>query len=129
MMQALRAGKEGPLFLVRFLDDGFLRLVTQEQLDRMLDRIRDHPKLDAPQKAAAIRHLSSGAKLVEPDQQGRFVLPSQLVQEMGLREEVAFCGAQNRIEIWPAAARRDLESADQQVLRKLEPAIKEVLDL
>jgi DNA-binding transcriptional regulator/RsmH inhibitor MraZ len=52
-----------------------------------------------------------------------------LVQEMGLREEVAFCGAQNRIEIWPAAARRDLESADQQVLRKLEPAIKEVLDL
>ncbi|GMV79982.1 MAG: transcriptional regulator MraZ [Planctomycetota bacterium] len=109
LMKTLEESNEGQLLLMRWNDEGFLRLYTQTQLDTIIDNIRQRQDLDEATKAELVAHLSGGAEPIEPDKQGRFVLPAAWVDQLGMREEVAFCGAFNRIELWPAEARRDYD--------------------
>jgi MraZ protein len=46
------------------------------------------------------RFLVGGAKEVELDAQGRFVIPTPLFEHAGLKDEVVFIGLANWIEIW-----------------------------
>jgi len=114
MIKALEAADEGQLLLMRLGQEGFLRIYTQEQLDSKIDEIRNNEKLDAQTRNELVRRLARNAVPFEPDAQGRFVLPANWVQELSLSDEVAFCGAFNWIEIWPAAARRDVEAQENE---------------
>lgn len=46
------------------------------------------------------RFLVGGAKEIELDKQGRFVIPQSLLEHAGLEEEVVFIGLVNWVEIW-----------------------------
>jgi MraZ protein len=46
------------------------------------------------------RFLVGGAKEIELDAQGRFVIPTPLFEHAGLKDEVVFIGLANWIEIW-----------------------------
>lgn len=48
------------------------------------------------------RFFFSGAAEVEPDKQGRILLPQHLREYAGLEKDVAFIGTSNRAEIWDA---------------------------
>ena len=48
------------------------------------------------------RFLSAGAQIMEPDKQGRILLPQHLREYAGLEKDVAFIGTSNRAEIWDA---------------------------
>ncbi|MFH1430288.1 MAG: division/cell wall cluster transcriptional repressor MraZ [Candidatus Uhrbacteria bacterium] len=50
------------------------------------------------------RFLLAGAMDVEPDKQGRIVIPEYLRQFSGLKKSVVVAGLFNRIEIWDADA-------------------------
>ena len=52
-------------------------------------------------KARAIqRYLFSGACEVEPDKQGRILIPGNLREFAGLEKDIMVIGASNRAEIW-----------------------------
>lgn len=46
------------------------------------------------------RFLFSGATQVEPDKQGRILIPNNLREYAGLDKEILVVGASNRAEIW-----------------------------
>jgi MraZ protein len=46
------------------------------------------------------RFLVGGAKEIELDKQGRFVIPQSLLEHAGLKDEVVFIGLVNWVEVW-----------------------------
>ncbi|MCZ7647945.1 MAG: hypothetical protein M5U26_22250 [Planctomycetota bacterium] len=129
LMKVILEADEGQILLVRWNEEGFLRMYTQTQLDQILDGIRRREDLTEEVRAALIAHLSGHAEPVEPDKQGRIVLPPHWVDQLGLREEVAFCGAFNRIEVWPAEARRDHETRERETIAASAAKITGILNL
>lgn len=113
MLKVAQESGEGQLLLMRLNNESYLRIYTQQQLDQKIDEIRGRGDLDVKVRSELVRNLSRNAVPIEPDSQGRFVLPGRWVDELSLREEVAFCGAFSWIEVWPAGARRELEKKEQ----------------
>jgi MraZ protein len=79
-----------------------LGLWTQEGFNEVANRLRDKVREGlAPQNA--VRALAANAVQVEPDAQGRILIPQRLRAYAGLDRDVAVIGALDRIEIWDAA--------------------------
>jgi MraZ protein len=93
-----------------------LGLWTQEGFNEVANRLRDKVREGlAPQNA--VRALAANAVQVEPDAQGRILIPQRLRQYAGLERDVAVIGALDRIEIWDAGRWRDESSqADESLL-------------
>lgn len=63
------------------------------------------------------RTFSSSACEVEPDKQGRIVIPANLREYAGLEKEIMIIGASTHCEVWDASAWQQVcASADQQGL-------------
>ena len=98
----------------RFREDLGERFYVTKGLDHCLfvlpilfisSRDQDQDKIMAMPmgKARGIqRFFFSGAAEVEPDKQGRILLPQHLREYAGLEKDVAFIGTSNRAEIWDA---------------------------
>jgi MraZ protein len=56
-----------------------------------------------PARQLALRQIYSSARAVEPDKQGRIVLPDDFCKSAELSGEVLFCGVESRFEIWNPA--------------------------
>jgi MraZ protein len=93
-----------------------LGLWTQEGFSEVANRLRDKVREGlAPQNA--VRALAANAVQVEPDAQGRILIPQRLREYAVLEREVAVIGAMDRIEIWNAARWREESSeADESLL-------------
>ena len=57
-----------------------------------------------------MRCLVANAAKCEPDKQGRFLIPAELRQYAGLKQEVTFIGQGGHAEIWDAEAYETLEN-------------------
>jgi Uncharacterized protein conserved in bacteria len=57
-------------------------------------------KVSARDRRVFLRHLHSRAQHAAADRQGRLVLPDELCQKVGLKNEVALVGNRGRFEIW-----------------------------
>jgi MraZ protein len=53
------------------------------------------------------RFFFAGATEVNPDRQGRVMLPPPLIEHAGLQREVVVAGVRDRLEIWDRAAWRE----------------------
>lgn len=109
--RAMDDARQDELLLMRWQNEPFLRLYTKKEFDRKLDEVKRKENLPADQRAAAIAYIAKGAEPVEPDSQGRFVLPGKWTDALNIREEVAFCGAFTYIEVWPGELHREMEKA------------------
>ena len=67
------------------------------------------------------RYLFAGATEVQPDKQGRVMVPGYLAQYAGLARDVVVAGVGDRLEIWDRAAWRD-------ELRQVEGSAEDVAD-
>ena len=104
--RAIDEARQDELLLMRWQAEPFLRLYTKKEFDRKLDEVKQNDALTRDQRAAAIAFIAKAAEPVEPDSQGRFVLPGKWTDALNIREEVAFCGAFTYIEVWPAELHR-----------------------
>jgi MraZ protein len=70
----------------------------------------------------ALRKIYSSARQVEPDKQGRILLPDDLCKKVELSGEVVFAGVERRFEIWNAAkwSNAAQEEPAEEVRRALE---------
>ncbi len=110
LMRVIKASKESQLLLVWWNNEQFIRAYTYESLTRKIPNI--HAKIRSELIAEgqneakaeeladkAIAELSSKAMQVEPDKQGRIVLPKQWMEKLGMRGSVKIEGRYSYISI------------------------------
>jgi MraZ protein len=129
LKRAIDDAQEGPLLLMRWQNEPFLRLYTKKQFDIKLDEVKQKPDISAETKASVVEFMARSAEPVEPDSQGRFVLPARWADSLNIREEVAFCGAFTYIKIWPAELQREAERAEAQKMSAVSEQVTNILNM
>jgi len=99
-------------------DSGSLWLQSEETWERVRDDVMALPNFNARHRSLQ-RRLVGSATAVEPDGNGRILVPPSLRQVAGLEKRVIMLGMGNRFEIWDEDtlnAKRDeeIESLDDQ---------------
>lgn len=81
--------------------DQCLFLYGQQAWEELAAKLRALP-LAKPEARAIVRFFFSGARTLECDKQGRFLVPANLrnYADISLRQNVILAGADNRIEVW-----------------------------
>lgn len=81
--------------------DNCLFVYSESQWQSLIDKIADMPVVQARNIQ---RFMFAGAADVEPDKQGRILLPASLREYAGLKKEVTVTGSGSRAEIWDTEA-------------------------
>ena len=81
--------------------DKCLFLYGQQAFEDLAEKLRALPLAKAEARAM-VRFFFAGARTLECDKQGRFLVPANLRSYAGiaLKEDVVLTGADNRIEVW-----------------------------
>ncbi len=79
--------------------DGCLTLYTQEEWSKFQERLDDLSVTKRDFRFVS-RFIYSSASIVEPDKQGRFLIPANLLEVAGLERDALVIGAYRWIEIW-----------------------------
>ncbi len=87
----------GQRFYVMIGADGCLNLLSEEQVEIATAKIKELP----PKQAKLLLRKTFGqAAEVEPDRQGRILIPEKLREHAGLTKDVTLVGASTRAELW-----------------------------
>ena len=94
----------GVSFIITKGLDKCLFLYGQQAWEEMAAKLRALP-LVRPEARAMVRFFFAGARTLECDKQGRFLVPANLRSYAGiaLKEDVILTGADSRIEVWSKA--------------------------
>lgn len=88
----------GASFLITRGKQGCLYLLSEEKKNDLESKIKNIPLGSKLQDS--LRSIFSMAYEVEPDAQGRFVLPLKLREHANLQRDVVMIGVGDRAEIW-----------------------------
>lgn len=89
---------EGRLIVSKGLD-GCLNLYTIEQWNLLMERVSSLPSTKREARLYK-RNLAAKAGECEIDNQGRILIPSNLVKEADLQKECFVIGTGNTVEVW-----------------------------
>ena len=87
----------GESFIITKGLDGCLAVYSQDEWQSEVDKYRG---LTDKKGRALQRYIFSGAEKLEPDKQGRILIPSGLREFAGLDKNVVVVGVSVRVEIW-----------------------------
>lgn len=87
----------GETFIITRGLDNCLFVYSQEEWKLLADKLHALP---VSKSAPLNRFFFAGAAEVEPDKQGRVLLPAHLREFAGLEKDVTIAGVSNRAEIW-----------------------------
>ena len=90
------------LVVTRGFDEN-LMVFTLQEWQVLAEKIADRPLSDDSVRAFR-RRVFSGAVDLEPDRQGRIVLPQYLREFAGIEDEVVIAGMFNYVELWNTEA-------------------------
>ena len=105
-------------------DSGSLWLQSKQTWERVRDDVMKLPSFNASHRSLQ-RRLVGSATAVEPDGNGRILLPPSLRQVAGLEKRVLLLGMGNRFEIWDedtlnSQRSKDVSSLDAQVSEEMQ---------
>ena len=91
----------GVTFIITKGFDKCLFLYGQQAWEELAAKLRSLP-ISKPEARAVNRLFFSGARTLECDKQGRFLIPANLRNhaEIALKQDVILTGVDNRIEVW-----------------------------
>ena len=89
----------GTPFIITKGFDGCLTIYPQDAWNRLTEK-QDQQDLPHKDARSVTRFLFGGAVEVEPDKQGRVLLPANLRRHAGIGEDVTIVGVGNKAEIW-----------------------------
>lgn len=92
-------GENGGIYITLGEQPGTLSIFTERGFEELAARIETE-FMDTEESRAFERQFFSTASYVEPDKQGRMVLPERLVKKAGLEGEIFLVGQKSRIDIW-----------------------------
>lgn len=95
--------KLGQKIIVARWYENCLVLVGEADWIVLLKRLTGEPRLITAPVRDTERFVLGSAYELEPDDQGRVILPLSLVTYAGLTKDVIFIGLKSRIEIWDKA--------------------------
>jgi len=95
---SFRRETEQPLVLVHVFPDA-LTLYPQEAWAEVQVRLREVLRLQ-PQARPWVLRVTANAVEVEPDKQGRILVPQRLQEAVGITGPTLIVGAIDRIELW-----------------------------
>src|SRR6201985_3457932 len=78
----------------------FLLVMSPKEFAKMGSAAETNETVSARDRRVFLRQLHSRAQHASADRQGRLVLPDELCQKVGLKNEVALVGNRGRFEIW-----------------------------
>lgn len=111
----------GDAFYVTLGLDHCLSVYTEAGWQTILEKYEALPLA----KARKMRVLFANAAKCEPDKQGRFLIPTDLRDYAGLRQDVTFIGQGGHAEIWDSEA-YDLLETEQLTPETLAAAMEEL---
>ncbi len=94
----LRIELKNEIVLSRGFNNSLI-LNDKERWDVIVNELNTKPLLSLTTREIK-RFIMGGSFIVEPDNQGRFVIPEQLKDFAGINEQVVFIGVGEWIEIW-----------------------------
>ncbi len=109
----------GSSFILTRWYENCLALVAKDEWDRLVRKLVGEAKGITEPIRDTDRFLLSSAYELEPDEQGRVVIPKKLIKFAGIREKLVFLGLGNRIEIWDEEIWQEKESEIQKNASKL----------
>ncbi|MCR5758417.1 MAG: division/cell wall cluster transcriptional repressor MraZ [Selenomonas sp.] len=91
----------GVTFIITKGFDRCLFLYGQQAWEELAAKLRALP-ISKPEARAVNRFFFAGARTLECDKQGRFLIPANLRNHAGiaLKQDVILTGVDNRIEVW-----------------------------
>lgn len=101
----------GAKFVITKGLDGCLYAYTMEEWKIMEDKLKKLP-LTSKDARAFVRFFFSGANEVEPDKQGRVLIPQNLLEYAAIEKEIVSIGVSTRIEIWSKARWDEYNNSD-----------------
>ena len=101
----------GARFVITKGLDGCLYAYTMEEWKIMEDKLKKLP-LTSKDARAFVRFFFSGANEVEPDKQGRVLIPQNLLEYAAIEKEIVSIGVSTRIEIWSKARWDEYNNSD-----------------
>lgn len=90
----------GETFILAKWYEGCLVLVSEERWSALLKRLTGSQTIIITPIRDTERFIFGSAYEVQPDDQGRMIIPERLSDYAGLEEEICFIGLGDRIEIW-----------------------------
>lgn len=84
--------------------EGCLVLIPIKDFQALLEKLRNEKNLITRGVRDTERFILGSAYELNPDEQGRIVIPSSLVAYAGLKGEIYFIGLKDRVEIWEKGA-------------------------
>ena len=92
-----------------------------KEMDDKLEKLHEGVLMTDLSRQRGLRVFTHSIKLVEMDQQGRFVIPPELVAFAKIGKDVKICGSGSRIEVWSKerydAYMSGVEIDDEEVVR------------
>ncbi len=96
-----RAALAAGVVLARGLEKN-VDVYPRESWDANMARIAELDSLTREARAMK-RYVFAGAAVIEPDRQGRVLIPAHLATHAGLDKEVVLAGVSDHLEIWDRA--------------------------
>lgn len=92
-------GKEISLYFSKGTN-GCIFVFYEEAMKEKIAEVEEKIKLADDEKQKGARKFLKSITLIEPDNQGRFVLPIYLKKHARITKDVKICGMGSRIEVW-----------------------------
>ena len=96
--KGLRENLKGTIYLTRGYEKSLI-ILDQKRWDSLLKVIEVKPFLNKTVRDTK-RFIAGGARMLELDLQGRFVLPENLIEFAELDKDIVFVGIIDWVEIW-----------------------------
>ena len=103
----------GANFVITKGNSGNLFVFSNEQFSALYEKMVSLPLFDE-EVQKPIRKFLSSAFEAEEDNQGRVLLPKELVKHAGIEKNMVFVGVGNRVEIWAEEAWDKLDADDEE---------------
>ncbi|MCI8405120.1 MAG: division/cell wall cluster transcriptional repressor MraZ [Clostridia bacterium] len=91
------------VYVTRSMSDRCLHLYTQEEWDKISEKITQLPTATDRNAAAFVRIFFGKATAAAVDKQGRIPIAKRLIDYAQLKKDVVLVGANTRLEIWDSA--------------------------
>ncbi|MBQ7793845.1 MAG: division/cell wall cluster transcriptional repressor MraZ, partial [Clostridia bacterium] len=98
----VREKLEGRVYITRSLVDECLLLYTEEEWGVLKEQVKELPTTTNRAAKRFVQIVFGKAVEAEVDKQGRVVLTSELMQDVGMTRDIVLVGVGSKMEIWDA---------------------------
>lgn len=99
----VRENMSDTVYVTRSMADKCLHVYTQEEWDRISEKVNQLPTATDRNAAAFVRLFFGKAASAVIDKQGRISIAKRLIDYAGLSKDIVLVGANTRLEIWDSA--------------------------